>query len=276
MVSARTDDDFSFVLSSWNEGIRPYDFALNVGGKWNTAIYHTRARSAAVPRRRNGVDEALPAPSQRRRRRGAPDLPGQRSIRITHLGSQTPVRDDRVVRRRRHRGNDVGNSEGSQARRLLDRSRRARTPPGTTAAASKSNNSACRRCAQRSTVRQRPQLRPAEVALDLHASYLSGGGASGLPVKLRTTIEPRTIQFRRLRGLPVRRDRRQRRRYPDPARMRTTSKPTRPNEVVKARVFPLNLDAPGAARVTVPEIPKIDQPSCSMPKWTTRTPTAKF
>ncbi len=68
MVSARTDDDFSFVLSSWNEGIRPYDFALNVGGKWNAAIYHTRARSAAVPRRRDGVDETFPAAAYRRRR----------------------------------------------------------------------------------------------------------------------------------------------------------------------------------------------------------------
>ncbi len=33
------------------------------------------------------------------------------------------------------------------------------------------------------------------------------------------------------------------------------------NDVVKAHVFPVNLDAQGAARVTVPDIPKIEQPS---------------
>ena len=40
-----------------------------------------------------------------------------------------------------------------------------------------------------------PQLRPSEVPLDLHAAYLSGGGASRLPVKLRATVEPRAIQI---------------------------------------------------------------------------------
>ena len=39
------------------------------------------------------------------------------------------------------------------------------------------------------------QLRPAAVPLDLHATYLSGGGASQLPVKVRATVEPRTLSF---------------------------------------------------------------------------------
>src|SRR4029453_18013933 len=36
----------------------------------------------------------------------------------------------------------------------------------------------------------RPLVRPRDMTLDLHVAYISGGGASGLPVKLRTVIEP--------------------------------------------------------------------------------------
>ncbi len=72
LVSARTDDDFSFALSSWNEGIRPYDFALQTSAVNGTADdVSQRARSTAVPRRRNGVDETLHAPSHRRGHRDA-------------------------------------------------------------------------------------------------------------------------------------------------------------------------------------------------------------
>ena len=31
MVSARKGDDFSFTLTDWGEGIRPYDFDLPYG-----------------------------------------------------------------------------------------------------------------------------------------------------------------------------------------------------------------------------------------------------
>jgi uncharacterized protein YfaS (alpha-2-macroglobulin family) len=40
-----------------------------------------------------------------------------------------------------------------------------------------------------------PLVRPTEVSLDVQVSYLSGGGAGGLPVKLRTQFEPRGTTF---------------------------------------------------------------------------------
>ena len=42
----------------------------------------------------------------------------------------------------------------------------------------------------------RPLVRPGDVTLDLFVSYLSGGGASRAPVRLRTMLEPRTPGFR--------------------------------------------------------------------------------
>ena len=40
-----------------------------------------------------------------------------------------------------------------------------------------------------------PLVNPADVPIDLQVSYLAGGGAGGLPVKLRTQVEPKQVAF---------------------------------------------------------------------------------
>ena len=40
-----------------------------------------------------------------------------------------------------------------------------------------------------------PLVNPADVAIDLQVSYLSGGGAGGLPVKLRSQVEAKAVSF---------------------------------------------------------------------------------
>ncbi len=40
-----------------------------------------------------------------------------------------------------------------------------------------------------------PWVRPAAIAFDVQVSHLAGGGAAGLPVRLRTATEPRTTTF---------------------------------------------------------------------------------
>ena len=89
MIGARTDDDFSFALSSWNEGIRPYDFALQTGGVWAVAIYHTVLDR---PLFRAGETVSMKHFLRRHTMAGvevAQQLPGERTIRIAHLGSGT-------------------------------------------------------------------------------------------------------------------------------------------------------------------------------------------
>ncbi len=41
MISAREGDDFSFTLTAWGEGIRPYDFDLPYGYEAKGDILHT-------------------------------------------------------------------------------------------------------------------------------------------------------------------------------------------------------------------------------------------
>src|SRR5205085_1974011 len=41
MVSARLGGDFSFALTSWNEGIQPYDFSLEYGWNETEPVFHT-------------------------------------------------------------------------------------------------------------------------------------------------------------------------------------------------------------------------------------------
>src|SRR3546814_13163636 len=41
MVSARAEGDFSFTLTDWGDGIRPYDFDLPYGWSERSDILHT-------------------------------------------------------------------------------------------------------------------------------------------------------------------------------------------------------------------------------------------
>src|SRR3546814_5551995 len=41
MVSARAEGDFSFTLTDWGKGIRPYDFDLPYGWSERADIFHT-------------------------------------------------------------------------------------------------------------------------------------------------------------------------------------------------------------------------------------------
>ncbi len=263
MVSARTDDDFSFALSSWNEGIRPYDFALNVGGKWNTDIVHTvldrplfRAGEMASMKhflRRHTVNgvEVAESPST------------ARTIRITHTGSGARFEIAAAFDR-----NGIAETtwqippEAKLGEYSIEVGPAAGRDTGAWHASGRFKVEQFRLPTVRATITgpAEPQLRPSEVPLDLHASYLSGGSASGLPVKLRTAIEPRTIQFAdyedyQFGGTEVAEG------VTQSGAAAYDFESEQPNDVVKARTFPVNLDANGAARVVVPEISEVDQPS---------------
>ncbi len=89
MISARTADDFSFALSSWNEGIRPYDFALRTGGSWNAKMYHSVLDRALF---RAGETVSMKHFIRRHAIAGielTEPLPTQLQLRITHLGSDS-------------------------------------------------------------------------------------------------------------------------------------------------------------------------------------------
>src|SRR3546814_10978578 len=87
MVSARAEGDFSFTLTDWGDGIRPYDFDLPYGWSERSDILHTIFDRALVKacetvhmkhilRRPVGLGFRTPEP-----------LAGQ--LRLVHRGSDT-------------------------------------------------------------------------------------------------------------------------------------------------------------------------------------------
>ena len=260
MISARTDDDFSFALSSWNEGIRPYDFALPIGGEWQTTIYHSVLDR---PLYRVGETVSMKHFLRRHSIAGielAQAAPGDHKVRITHLGS-----DARYERLESfdQRGTAVSSWQIPTEAKLGDYSIEINENADVWHASGRFKVEQFRLPTIRATVNgpAATQLRPAEVQLDLHATYLSGGGAAGLPVKLRTTIESRRIQFAdyddyTFGGEPVTEGIT----HTDGSAYDFEESAT-PDASVTARVFPLTLDDQGAARVTVPDIATIDRAS---------------
>ena len=61
MISARNGDDFSFALTTWGEGIRPYDFELPYGYSAPSETFHTVFDRALV-RQGITVGERVPIP----------------------------------------------------------------------------------------------------------------------------------------------------------------------------------------------------------------------
>ncbi|HVH05308.1 MAG TPA: MG2 domain-containing protein [Myxococcota bacterium] len=108
----------------------------------------------------------------------------------------------------------------------------------------------------------RPLVRPRDATLDLHVGYVAGGGASGLPVRLRTVVEPWRLAHPGFEdfefgGEPVKEGLQvQEGSYWDVDFSAGTAR-----ETAKASVVPVTLDAAGAARVTVPDLPAVDKPA---------------
>ena len=182
MISARSGDDFSFALTSWGDGIRPYDFELPYGYSAPSETFHTVFDRALVRqgetihmkhivRRPNGSGFAIPAGftgTLRLAHRGSDtqfDLPltidarGQGETTWTApQGAPMGDYDLRIVR-----GDDVTFTDQSFKvdEYKLPTMRASVTGPKAAA------------------------VRPKSLPLDLYVGYLSGGGAGGLPVDVR-------------------------------------------------------------------------------------------
>jgi alpha-2-macroglobulin len=254
MVLARQAEDFSFTVSDWDQGITPYEFNLPVGNSFAIGIYHTvldrslfRAGETVSMKHflRQHVSAGLAV---------TPSASGYR-VMVAHQGSGqryplTAAFD--------HEGVAVSEWRIPQEAKLGDyqvmiddhvsaqfKVEQFRLPTMHASIAGPA----------------RPLIAPTQVDLDLHVAYLSGGGASGLPVKVRTFVEPR----------PLRPDG-----YADyqfggaPIQEGVVTEGTAPadfdfesqteKETTRTHTIPLTLDASGSARVTVADLPVLDGP----------------
>ena len=199
-VTARVGDDLTYAFSSWGEGIAPWRYNVPTGN-WNgpyvahAVLDRSLFRAGEMVsmklfvRQQTGAGFALVAPDDlgetltiRHQGSGREyDVPvawrgadhGQASFAIPKdaaLGLYTiNMHDTLGARRSRSDERGVGRFRVEAFRVPLMRARLQAV--GT------------------------PWVNPSDVAIDLQVSYLSGGGAGGLPVKLRTLVEPKTVTF---------------------------------------------------------------------------------
>ena len=182
MVSAREGDDFSFTLTAWGEGIRPYDFDLPYGYEAKGDILHTVFDRALL---RQG--ETINMKHILRTSIGAgfgmaPALEG--TLRLSHRGSDTqfdmPLKID---------ANGIGESSWTapQGAPMGDYDLRVIVGDKTIYTSQSFKVDVYKLPTMRATVTgpKEAAVRPKTLPLDLFVGYLSGGGASNLPVDLR-------------------------------------------------------------------------------------------
>jgi uncharacterized protein YfaS (alpha-2-macroglobulin family) len=258
IVLATVADDTGIAVSSWTEGIEPYNFGLPAGGAWETAVHYT-----VFDRPLFRAGETVSMKHFLRRRQmdgiGVPaDAGGTRKVVIQHQGSDQSYRSDVTF------GAD-GTAEQQWAipaeAKLGDYHVSIQHERNDYRSSGSFKVQQYRLPVMRATVKgpPRPVARPKDVTLDLHVSYLSGGGAGGLPVRLRTSVEAAAVQVSgyedyEFGGAPV---------VPGIERQEGYAYDFDPEASVQAaelktRLIPLTLDADGSARVTIDQLPAAD------------------
>jgi uncharacterized protein YfaS (alpha-2-macroglobulin family) len=254
LVFAQRDADFSFTLSSWNQGITPDRFGLNTGSEWAADIYHTVLDRALF---RAGEKVSM---KHFLRRHASPgivlpeSLPATRKVVISHQGS-----DQKYELEARFGADGIAESQwtipaeaklGDYSVSIVDEYPRQ-------SASFKVEQFRLPSMRASVTGSARPLVRQKSAVLDLHVAYMSGGGASGLAVKLRSVVEPVPLSYAgyddyRFGGVAVREgivtgdDSYF---YEDAA-----EEPAQPGKV---QVLPITLDGEGSARVTVGDLPQL-------------------
>lgn len=182
MVSARAGEDFSFTLTSWSDGIKPFDFDLDYGWDDRDEIFHTVFDRALV---RQGETIHMKHIVRKPIATGfgnTPAFTGQ--LRLSHRGSDTqfdlPLTID---------ANGVGETSWTapQGAPMGDYDLQVVTGDRTIWTDQSFKLDEYKLPTMRASVAGPGEaaVKPASLPLDLFVGYLSGGGASNLPVELR-------------------------------------------------------------------------------------------
>ncbi|MBT2189118.1 alpha-2-macroglobulin [Sphingobium sp. H33] len=183
MVSARLGEDMSFTLTSWTQGIAPYDFELPFGWSAPEDIIHTIFDRALVRvGERVHMKHVLRHPSAA----GFAFARGfSGKLTLSHLGSDTQFTMPVTIS-----ASGSGETEWAvpQGAPLGDYSLRFEIDGRTVYTEQSVRVDEYRLPTMRATVTGPAEalVRPTAVPLSLYVGYLSGGGAGQLPVTLRT------------------------------------------------------------------------------------------
>lgn len=259
LVLAQRADDFSFTQSGWNQGIDPSQFGLSTGSEWSAGIHHTvldrslfRAGETVSMKHflRRHASPGVVVPS------GAAST---RKITITHEGSGQKYELDA-------RFGEDGIAENQWK---IPAEAKLGNYAITIADGSNQRHSGGFKVEQfrlpsmRASVigSAQPLVQAKSATLDLHVSYMSGGGASGLPTKLRTVVEPRPMRHAgyddyRFGGAPVKEGI-----VVGDNRYFYDEEAEAPTDTAKVQVLPVTLDGEGSARVSIDNLPALDGPA---------------
>ena len=182
MISARAGDDFSFTMTEWGEGIRPYDFDLNYGYEKPGEILHTVFDRALV---RQGETIHMKHILRQPGGGGFALTPGfTGTLRLSHRGSDTqfdlPLTID---------ANGIGETEWAAPKGapMGDYDISVINGDKTISTDQSFKVDEYKLPTMRATVTgpKGAAILPKTLPLDLFVGYLAGGGASNLPVELR-------------------------------------------------------------------------------------------
>ena len=186
-ISARTADDYSFALSSWGRGIQGYDFNLPTGDWQGGALAHAVLdRTLARPGERINLQLFERVTSDA----GFARAPaGPRTLTARHWASDTvlPVTLDGGADPVGHVDLPASAPAGDWDLRLAGDEERS---------VGRFQVEDFRLPTSRATIGgpKTIPVAPRTLPLDLALSYLSGGGAGGTPVTLRTRVVPRSVE----------------------------------------------------------------------------------
>lgn len=254
-VSARLDEDLGFTVSSWNKGIQPGDFNLNVGDYTGPEIAHTVFDR---PLYRAGETVSMKHFLRRHTLEGFA-LPGDSLaafVELTHSGSDQTFRFPVTLY-----GRGIGESNwliprdarlGAYQVALTDAKQTRRFESGMF------HVEQFRLPTMKAVIQPPAQslVKPEQVTLDLALSYLSGGGAAQAPVKLRTLVEPRFIQVKGYEDYSFSAETIREGIASETENSDAWSQPPRK----PAEILPLVLDGQGVSRTTLKNLPASDQP----------------
>jgi len=187
MISARKAGDFSFALTSWGDGIRPYDFDLPFGWSAPEPILH-----AILDRTLMRAGESVHMTFVHRKPTAAGFQSGgahEGTLVLQHRGSETSFEMPLKL------GADgMGEAEWTAPKgaAMGDYDIRMKIGDKTIYTSQSIRVDEYRLPAMRASVSgpKIPMVRPHAMPVDLYLGYLSGGGAKNAPVKLRTAFEP--------------------------------------------------------------------------------------
>lgn len=250
-VSARSGGDMSFVLSGWSKGIQPYDFDLSVADAGAAKLAHTVFDRSLF---RAGETVSMKIFLRQRAAAGFSAYLGDRpdTLEISHVGSDekhtVPLAFD-------SQGIAEARWEIPKEAKLGNYEVRLRNGEEWVADTGGFRVEQFRVPGMKASIQPSADflVNAKEATVDLAVNYLSGGGASQLPVKLRSQVRSHKVEFAAYDDFQFGGEAVQEGIVADTiTEDQETASP--------AQVLPLTLGRTGVARATIPGLPKVETP----------------